>query len=388
MARIGFLLTRTPWNDQRLYHRQGPVLLAEGHTVVYLAGIPETQLDYHYEAVPLCDAQRRTAALTGGLNLLPKIARARLDVLQVCSVELLPLGIVIKLLRLTKVVYDCREDMPSSMRDHKPWFPKPVRLGLSLMTRFLEGVGDRLFDGLVTADPATADLHPHVPQYRKVVFYNVAPTEHFPVDGPALAEREYDVAILGSMSHPKGTLDIIRAVALVRDRGRRLKVIVVGWPADPAVARGMKALIEELRLTEQFDRRGRVDHLEVPKLLYNSRIGVVSWHNYTKFRHNIASKSFEFMAARMVIVATDLPSQRLFLRHNHNAIFYPPGDVDELARALSSLLSDLQIAQRIADRARRDFLSTWNLERIKGPYIGLYDRVTRESGRLLMQEAS
>ena len=121
MARIGFLMTRTPWYDQRQYHRQGPALLAEGHTVVYLAGIPpDIDLDYPYEPVPLSAAERKAAARTGGLNLLRKIARARLDLLQICSVELLPLGIVAKLLRMTKVVYDCREDMPSAMRDHKP----------------------------------------------------------------------------------------------------------------------------------------------------------------------------------------------------------------------------------------------------------------------------
>jgi hypothetical protein len=203
MARIGFLMTRTPWYDQRQYHRQGPVLLAEGHTVVYLAGIPDTKLDYPYEAVQLSAAERKAAALTGGLNILRKIARTRLGMLQICSVELLPLGIAVKLLRLTKVVYDCREDMPSAMRDHKTWFPKPVRIGLSWMTRLLEEVGDRMFDGLVTADPATADLHRHMAEDRKAIFYNLAPTKHFPVDRPALADREYDIGIVGSLTRPK-----------------------------------------------------------------------------------------------------------------------------------------------------------------------------------------
>ena len=178
--------------------------------------------------------------MTGGLNLLGKIVRARLDVLQICSVELLPLGIVAKLLRLTKVVYDCREDMPSSMRDHKPWFPKPVRIGLSLITRFLEAVGDRLFDGLVTADPATADLHPHVPGDRKVVFYNVAPTKHFPVDGPPLAQREYDIGIVGSMTRPKGFLDVIRAVARCAIEACGSRFLSLASPAEPAIESEMK----------------------------------------------------------------------------------------------------------------------------------------------------
>jgi glycosyltransferase involved in cell wall biosynthesis len=387
MARIGLLLTRTPWKDRRQYHRQGPALLAAGHTVVYLAGVPEIDLDYPYEAVPLSAGERKAAGLTGGLNLLRKIARARLDALQICSVELLPLGIAAKLLRLTKVVYDCREDMHSAMRDHKTRFPKPVRIGLALMTRLLEAAGDRLFDGLVTADPATADLHRHMAQDRKVVFYNVAPTRHFPIDGPSLVEREYDVAIVGTMSHRTGVLDIIRAVALLRDRGMRLKVLAVGWPASPVTESMIKELMDELCLAEQFDWRGRVDHLEIPNLLYNTRIGIVPLHGYMKFQHNIACKALEFIAARMVTVATDLPPQRLFLVHQHNAVIYQPGNVTELADALSSLLGDLENAQRIADQARRDFLTRWNLENIRTSYIDLYDRLTSESERVLVERA-
>jgi glycosyltransferase involved in cell wall biosynthesis len=387
MARIGLLLTRTPWHDRRQYHRQGPALLAERHTVVYLAGVPEVDLDYPYEAVPLSVEERKAAGLTGGLNLLRKIARARLDVLQICSVELLPVGIAAKLLRITKVVYDCREDMPSAMRDHKTHFSEPVRIGLALMTQFMEKVADRLFDGLVTADPATADLHRHMAADRKVVFYNVAPIKHFPFDGPALADRAYDVAMLGSITERSGLFDVVRATALLRDRGTRLKLLVVGKQTSGAFPTAMKALIDQLGLTEQFEWRGPVHHLEVPKLLYNARIGVVSLPDLTKFRRNIACKALEFMAARMVTVATDLPPQRLFLVHQHNAVFYQPGNVTELADALSYLLGDPENAQRIADQARRDFLTRWNLENIRTTYIDLYDRLTSESERVLVERA-
>jgi glycosyltransferase involved in cell wall biosynthesis len=148
-------------------------------------------------------------------------------------------------------------------------------------------------------------------------------------------------------------------------------------------------LIDELRVRDQFEWRGAIDHLEVPKLLYNTRVGVVFWlDKYPKLLHNIACKAFEFMAARMVTVATDLPSQRIFLKHKHNALFYAPGNVGQLADALSFLLGDLETAQRIADQARRDFLSTWNLEYVKAPYTALYDRLTREPRELLVGNAS
>jgi glycosyltransferase involved in cell wall biosynthesis len=100
----------------------------------------------------------------------------------------------------------------------------------------------------------------------------------------------------------------------------------------------------------------------------------------------MASKAFEFMAARVVTVATDLPPQRVFLKDGHNAMFYAPGNVAELARALSSLLDDLKTAQRLADQARRDFLNRWSLERNTAPYTDLYDRLTRQPRGLLAEK--
>ena len=43
-------------------------------------------------------------------------------------------------------------------------------------------------------------------------------------------------------------------------------------------------------------------------------------------------------------------------------------------------------AQSLADQARRDFLSTWNLDRIKVGYTGLYHRLTSEPQGLMIEK--
>ena len=63
-----------------------------------------------------------------------------------------------------------------------------------------------------------------------------------------------------------------------------------------------------------------------------------------------------------------------------------PGNVAELAEVLYRLLGDLDTAQSLADQARRDFLSTWNLERNTAPYTALYDRLTREPRGILAEK--
>jgi glycosyltransferase involved in cell wall biosynthesis len=65
-------------------------------------------------------------------------------------------------------------------------------------------------------------------------------------------------------------------------------------------------------------------------------------------------KLFEYMAAGMPIVATDLPSLREVLRHGENAWLVAPGNAKALVEGICRVLCDGGLAQRIADQARHD----------------------------------
>jgi glycosyltransferase involved in cell wall biosynthesis len=69
---------------------------------------------------------------------------------------------------------------------------------------------------------------------------------------------------------------------------------------------------------------------------------------------------FEYMAARVPIVASDLPALREVLRHDDNALLVPPGDPAGLAQGLTTVLADPALADRLATRARQDVARhTW-----------------------------
>ncbi len=71
-------------------------------------------------------------------------------------------------------------------------------------------------------------------------------------------------------------------------------------------------------------------------------------------------KLFEYMAARVPIVASDLPSTREVLTHGVNAILVPPGDPRALAESIRELLEDWALAERIAQKAFEDVQEyTW-----------------------------
>ncbi len=374
MAGIGFVLSKTPWRDRRQFFRQGPALVAAGHDVVYVAGRPDESLAHPFRYVPLSDRERRIARLTGGLNLVPRIRSFRCDLIQLCSVELLPLGFALKLLGGSRVVYDCREDIASAVFERRKGLPTWLRRVLHGAIRTIEDLAARRFDGIVTADPAVAELHAAMPTERKHVFYNTGLLSQFPRDYPPIATRPFDLAVLGSVgSLRSGTPTVLDALELLASRGLRPRLLLIGRP-KPEVATEIEERLERYDLSHQVTITGHLPHEEVAGRLAQAKIGIVPLLDFPKFRRNIACKAFEYMACGMPTIASDLPPQRIFL-HEENSVFFECGDTKALADRIEELLGDPDRCQRLGDRAREDVEARWNAEREQRDYCAFYSKL-------------
>jgi phosphatidyl-myo-inositol alpha-mannosyltransferase len=87
----------------------------------------------------------------------------------------------------------------------------------------------------------------------------------------------------------------------------------------------------------------------------------------------------EAMAARTVIVASDLPGYRNVARPDREALLVPPGDPEALAAALRTALTDRQTEERLlaAGDLRADEFS---MERLAERYVALYERALSGGG--------
>ena len=149
------------------------------------------------QIVPISPSHRRWARLLGSVNLFRTIRRLKPDVLQCTCVEQLPLGILVKCLTRTKVVFDCREDHGSSMREHHIHWSKWFSALVAAVVSIFEGVADRLFDGLVASDPVDIrSAQGRCPKDRKTIFFNTLLLSMFPKDYLPLADRPYDVCMM------------------------------------------------------------------------------------------------------------------------------------------------------------------------------------------------
>jgi glycosyltransferase involved in cell wall biosynthesis len=103
------------------------------------------------------------------------------------------------------------------------------------------------------------------------------------------------------------------------------------------------------------------DHIEptlVPSYLQAFDVGLIPYP--TSFHFNRSLKVYEYMAAQLPIVASDLAGLREVLTDGRNALLVPPEDPLALARALERLVLDPELCRTLAAQAFQDVrIFTW-----------------------------
>jgi glycosyltransferase involved in cell wall biosynthesis len=86
-------------------------------------------------------------------------------------------------------------------------------------------------------------------------------------------------------------------------------------------------------------------------------------------------KVLEGMASGAPVIATDLPVVRELGRNGEHFLLVRPGSVDHLAEALLRLSADPQLAQRIAQQARRHVVENFSWRRAGDALVACYERL-------------
>lgn len=172
---------------------------------------------------------------------------------------------------------------------------------------------------------------------------------------PSGAER-MGVYYVGQLYPWKGADTLIEAAALYREP----RYVIVGGTeeAEGDSDQYVDRLAQRARALGVADRvhfTGWVPYRDVASRLQHAAIGVIPLPD-TPFGRYFTSplKLFDYMAASVPIIASDLPSLREVLHHRCNALLVPPSDPSALAEAIRTLHQEPALARELAGQALRD----------------------------------
>lgn len=161
-------------------------------------------------------------------------------------------------------------------------------------------------------------------------------------------EKDADkILYLGHLYLQKGVDILVKALKYLPNR----KLIIVGGNKKSDIER-VRKISSDLEVDNQIVFAGCVPHSKVEKYFKGMGVAVIPIIN-TVGRRLFTSpmKLFEYMAANIPIVASDLPSMREILENGNTAVLVEPENPEALAGGIQKVLEDRKFAQKIAENA-------------------------------------
>lgn len=185
------------------------------------------------------------------------------------------------------------------------------------------------------------------------------PNLYDPADYAPAAEgeaRDIDVLFAGNLVKEKKVDVLLHAVALVRARGRRLAVTLVG---DGILRARLEALARSLGVADQVTFAGRQPAADVPRWLRRARVFVM-----TSEVEGLPMAMIEAMSCGVPPVVPDVGDVATVARDGENAIVLKDATPAAYAGALSRLLDDEALHARLRAgclAARERFAADYSL---------------------------
>lgn len=288
----------------------------------------------------------------------------------VCDLPLAPTAVwVARLLRMP-VRYDMAEVYPEFLRDQwqfdiMRWSDHIVRnpKAAELLERYVLRRTDTVF--VVSQESAERCYRLGVPEERVVIVGNTpevaradSPKMDTPQDIRHLIGRPI-ILFVGILIGDRGVKVAVEAAALLARSQRDIALVVVGdGPDRPR----LEAIVAEKGLEDSVRLVGWRDHSTLSSYYAAATIGLIPFMDGRHVRITLANKQFDYMAAGLPIVASDLTPIRRIIEETNSGKVVPAGDARALAEAIEALLSDRASLAELGRNGRAAILTKYNWE--------------------------
>ncbi len=190
-----------------------------------------------------------------------------------------------------------------------------------------------------------ASIAPHRADRIQTVYHGVDLPRFARNGTPRSAQR---ILTVGTLRTCKGIDDLIRAVALLRERGREVELEIIG---DGEEREALTELARTLGVARHVEFRGYLPQEEVIPAYHRAAVVALPAHHEDHF--GIPNILIEGLAAGTPVVCTELPSLGELIEDGKSGLFVPERDPVALAAAIERLLDDPEEAARMAEEGRR-----------------------------------
>lgn len=182
----------------------------------------------------------------------------------------------------------------------------------------------------------------------------------FSLFSPKSSTKLYDLIYCGRMDKNKQVDLMINAIALVRQKLPEIRVALVG---DGPERKNLESLCRQLNLENVIVFTGNLSYQQLPKLLNQSRIFMMA-----SVFEGLPVAMIEALSCCLPVIVPDIGDISDVAADGFNAVLVKTNEVSDYAKALSELLTNQSLYNKLAEGAcktREHFVENFSLEKTK-----------------------
>jgi len=302
-------------------------------------------------------------------KLLPLLRQA--DIVHFHDIDLVPWMTVLS--RFKTVVYDVHENYAEEMMIRE-WIPMPLRHVLYYAVKWGQYLCSQVIRNIVLVAPSQEPDFSSS-RLRKAYIYNYASMDLLEKITEDHTTRKNTVIFIGSQHINNGSLLMLDIVEQTKSRLPEVRFLATDRFFDPAFRQQFIAEVEHRGLGDQIKLIPNVKPHELMAVLNQATIGIVPNLRVPQQIKGIHTKIFEYMAAGLPVVASDLPHQIDVIAGEAVGIVVPPEVPSMFVAAIEKLVKNPDYARRLGMNGRRVYQAKYCYESQIDTLLGFYRHI-------------
>lgn len=374
--RICFVTSIHPDFDARVW-RYAVLLADRGHTVHLICpwnvGDGEVREGVVLHPFPRV-ISRALRTFQGPLRIWRKLRPLlkQVDVVHFHDIDLLPAMTALSFFK--PVVYDVHENYPEEVMYSK-WIPVPnaMRPLLYHLVRIAQAALAWLIGNVVLVVPEQEKDFP-LHSLRSTIMRNYATVALLNRSRDDYRSRPDTVVFIGSNYEANGVLLFLDIATRCLQRLPQVRFIMsTRWAGETIKERAL-AMVSERNLTN-VEFVPNVSPVNVIDHLNRGTIGISADLRVAQRIRALPTKLFEFMAAGLPIIASDLPNSKWVAEESGAVSLCRPEDPDTFVQAIEVLIGDRERAWTIGQKGQQAFREKFCWEKQAPALEAFYSRI-------------
>lgn len=254
-----------------------------------------------------------------------------------------------------KVTYDVHEDVPVQILS-KAWIPKIFRTFFSFCFRQFENLIASKLSGVVTVTDFIENRFLKI-NTNTITAKNYPILSMLPTPGN-WHEKKNQICYIGDITRVRGIIEMINSL----EKGE-VRLALGGKFSQ----QGLREQAISLNGWKQVIEYGYVDRATAKQILTESKIGFVLLHPIENYQDALPVKLFEFMAAGIPVIVSNLRLQKELIESIGCGIVVDVFNKHEIQNAIHYLINNEAIAKEMGMKGREavEKIFNWNKEEQK-----------------------